>query len=71
MTGTSWSATAKDAVHFLDNVIDANKYPLENIDCVTKQTRKIGLGVMGWADSLLRMSIPVQLPGGGGARRKR
>ena len=62
-----WEAMRRDialSTHFLDNIIDVNKYPLPEIDSLSKRIRRIGLGVMGFADMLVRLGIPYDTPEG-------
>src|SRR5262252_1826024 len=62
-----WDAFKADihlSTHFLDNIIDVNKYPLDAIDALSKRIRRIGLGVMGFADACVRLGIAYDTPEG-------
>ena len=61
MTDLNWDRlgeTIRTATRMLDNVIDANKYAVEAIETMTQSTRKLGLGLMGFADMLVQLGIP-------------
>lgn len=57
-------ATVDKAVRFLDDVIEINNYPLSEIEAIAKSNRKIGLGVMGWAETAVKLGVAYDSPEG-------
>ena len=70
--GIDWAGLERTialAVRFLDNVVDASQFPLERIAEQVRRNRKIGLGVMGWADLLYQLRIPYDSAAAAKSRR--
>jgi ribonucleoside-diphosphate reductase alpha chain len=55
-------ACVRDGVRFLDDVLDVNVWPLPQIAAISSRNRKIGIGVMGWADLLVQLGVPYDAP---------
>jgi ribonucleoside-diphosphate reductase alpha chain len=56
------AACVRDGVRFLDDVLDVNAWPLPEIAAISARNRKVGLGVMGWADLLVAVGVPYDAP---------